>query len=79
MTDCFGREILARRKAAGRKGPEAYLNNTVRTFLTENAAVGQKGRPKQNSCEISGLAPHFFRFKPSAFLAHDKSLSLVST
>jgi hypothetical protein len=23
--------------------------------LTENAAAGQKGRPKQNSCEISGL------------------------
>jgi hypothetical protein len=23
--------------------------------LTENAAAGQKGRPKPNSCEISGL------------------------
>jgi hypothetical protein len=23
--------------------------------LTENAATGQKGRPKPNSCEISGL------------------------
>jgi hypothetical protein len=54
ITDCFGREILARRKAAGRKGPQSYLNNTVRTFLTENAAAGQ-GRPKPNACEIFGL------------------------
>jgi hypothetical protein len=57
MTDCFGREILARRKAAGQKGPQAYLNNPVRTFLTENAAAGQKSRPKPNACEISGLRP----------------------
>jgi predicted aconitase len=42
-------------KAAGQKGPQSHLNNTARTFLTENAAAGQKGRPKPTACEISGL------------------------
>jgi hypothetical protein len=39
------------------KRPGGVFENTLRTFLTENAAAGQKGRPKQNSCEISGLKP----------------------
>jgi hypothetical protein len=28
------------------KARQSYLNNTARTFSTENAAAGQKNRPK---------------------------------
>jgi hypothetical protein len=40
------------------------FENTLRIFLTENAATGQKGCPKQNSCEISGLGRFLMLLRP---------------
>ena len=37
------------------KRTRGVFENTLRAFLTKNAAAEQKGRSKQNSCEIFGL------------------------
>jgi hypothetical protein len=55
------------------------FKNTLRTFLAENAAAGQKSRPKQNSCEISGLIPHSFHGGLSEFQKRTSKMDLATS
>jgi hypothetical protein len=55
------------------KKPGGVFENTLRTFLTENAAAGQKGRPKPNACEISGLGYPTVKIFSPALTRHESS------
>jgi hypothetical protein len=60
------------------KRTRGVFENTLRTFLTENAAAGQKDRPKPNSCEISGLGIHS-PICPPETLSHAPSVKKSNT
>jgi len=51
---CFGRGILARCKAAGQKGPEAYLKIRRGPFWPRTPQRDKRAVQNQNACEISG-------------------------
>ena len=55
MQTVLGEKFWPTARPQVKKARQAYLNNPLRTFSTQNAAAGQKGRPKPNACEISGL------------------------